>query len=174
MPENRRMRFRTHCATRFSHYSPPTCEARSCLPTATSSRHLKRATSTPSETGATRKTGEGSRSDVRGFGTSNPDLRTSDRAFLACLARHASRVFSLPHPSSASPCPQLIGGQPPTKDASTWLRRDRQLDQTSPGFLEGKGRRGLSCQHPPRYHPQMGFMPDTEHAGLRRKIVKDR
>ena len=26
------------------------------------------------------------------FGTSNPELRTSDRAFPACLAVHASRI----------------------------------------------------------------------------------
>ena len=37
-----------------------------------------------------RETGEGSKFEV--FGTSNLELRTSDRAFLACLARHAHPV----------------------------------------------------------------------------------
>ena len=45
------------------------------------------------------------RTEVRGpkfevFGTSNPEPRTSDRAFLACLALHAPRLlvdfFSIP------------------------------------------------------------------------------
>ena len=31
---------------------------------------------------------------MRSFGTSNPELRTSDRAFLAHLARHASRFMA--------------------------------------------------------------------------------
>ena len=39
-------------------------------------------------TGGTGETDYSSRSEVRGFGTANPELQTSSRAFLAFLALH--------------------------------------------------------------------------------------
>ena len=55
-----------------------------------------------SVTGGMGETGEGSRSEVRGFRNFEPRTRTSYRAFLACLALHvpqavkALRKFTAP------------------------------------------------------------------------------
>ena len=43
------------------------------------------------ETGGTSETGRVRGPKLEVFGTSNPEPRTTDRAFLACLARHAPR-----------------------------------------------------------------------------------
>ncbi len=54
---------------------------------------LARETCETSGKGVTGETDEGSRSEVRGFGNFEP--RTSNRAFLSCLALHAPRFVAL-------------------------------------------------------------------------------
>ena len=54
------------------------------------------------------------------------------------------------------------------------VRRFSGIDQTGPGFLQGERRRGPPGQKDTCGHAQLRLMTDTKHAGLRRKILKDR
>ncbi len=97
----------------------------------------------------------------------------TEREMLSLELVQDNLEFLIPNSDLLPHRPQLTRRQPPAKNALTRLRLDRQLDQTGPGLLHRKRCSSPSRQHEASRHAQLRFMTDTEHAGLRLKIVKD-